>query len=259
MNTDTPETACADCGSTEESYFSRIEPMGYFCPDCGHEEGKPVERQCDNQVDQMTNITDTPETDEALSTAECESDLVIRMRRMERERDEWKAKYIWQNKDLGCELRDPNGTIWDHAKTLQRERDERRATCAMLGENMAVIEFQLAEAREQLAEIEAKMRAELGGHPNSQLWGEAGLIAATMRCVDALGEVTDQRDEAKAESIRWQSIAEGRGRTDDEEQLATVTAQRDRLAEALHKVSRSWNYAEVAQQALQSLTPNAEP
>jgi hypothetical protein len=30
--------------------------------------------------------------------------------------------------------------------------------------------------------------------------------------------------------------------------------QRDRLAEALHKVSRSWNYVEVAQQALQSLT-----
>jgi len=37
-------------------------------------------------------------------------------------------------------------------------------------------------------------------------------------------------------------------------ELATVTAQRDRLAEALRKVSRSWNYVEVAQQALQSLT-----
>lgn len=46
---------------------------------------------------------------------------------LERERDEWKAKYIQQNKDLGCELLDPNGTIWDHAKTLQRERDEARA------------------------------------------------------------------------------------------------------------------------------------
>jgi hypothetical protein len=50
------------------------------------------------------------------------------------------------------------------------------------------------EAREQLAEIEAKMRAELGGHPDSELWGDAGLIAATMRCVDALDEVTEQRD-----------------------------------------------------------------
>ena len=32
--------------------------------------------------------------------------------------------------------------------------------------------------------------------------------------------------------------------------------QRDKLAEALHKVSRSWNYVEVAREALQSLTPN---
>jgi kynureninase len=32
--------------------------------------------------------TDTPKTDEALSTAECEDDLVMSMRRMERERDE---------------------------------------------------------------------------------------------------------------------------------------------------------------------------
>lgn len=40
-----------------------------------------------------------------------------------RERDEWKEKYIQQNKDLGCEMMDPNGTIWDHAKKLQREVD----------------------------------------------------------------------------------------------------------------------------------------
>jgi len=44
-----------------------------------------------------------------------------------------------------------------------------------------------------------------------------------------------------------------------ERELATVTAQRDRLADALRKVSRSWNYGEVAQQALQSLTQNAKP
>lgn len=65
--------------------------------------------------------TDTPETDEALSTAECESDLVIKMRRMERERNEWKEKYIQQNKDLGCEMMDPDGTIWDYAKKVQSE------------------------------------------------------------------------------------------------------------------------------------------
>jgi hypothetical protein len=42
-----------------------------------------------------------------------------------------------------------------------------------------------------------------------------------------------------------------------EKGLAAVTEQRDRLAEALHKVPRSWNYVEVAREALQSLTnPN---
>ena len=124
--------------------------------------------------------TDTPETDAMeYFDAMCNPHRVVEAdfaRKLERERDEWKAKYIQQNKDLGCELRDPNGTIRDHAKTLQRERDE---------------------ARGQLAGVEDKMRVELGGHPDSELWGEAGLIAATMRCVDALGEVTEQRDEAR--------------------------------------------------------------
>jgi hypothetical protein len=78
------------------------------------------------------------------------------------ERDEWESKYIQQNKDLGCEMMDPNGTIWDHAKTLQRERDEARG-------------------------------------------------------------------------------------------------QRDMLAGALQKVSTSWNFVEVAREALQSLTPNEKP
>ena len=83
------------------------------------------------------NDTPTPETDAMLEAdwyrlEEYSAPLSAykRMtelcRTLERERDEWKAKYIQQNKDLGCELRDPNGTIWDHAKTLQRERDEAR-------------------------------------------------------------------------------------------------------------------------------------
>jgi hypothetical protein len=37
------------------------------------------------------------------------------------ERDEWKAKFIKQNKDLGCEMMDPSGTIWDYASATQRE------------------------------------------------------------------------------------------------------------------------------------------
>ena len=79
------------------------------------------------------------------------------------------------------------------------------------------------------------MRVELGGHPDSELWGEAGLIAATMRCVDALGEVTEQRDEARG--------------------------QRDRLAAALINCmpfisgEGCGEYSD-AKEALQSLTPN---
>jgi chromosome segregation ATPase len=37
------------------------------------------------------------------------------------QRDQWKDKYIQQNKDLGHELRDPNGTIWSECKRLQTE------------------------------------------------------------------------------------------------------------------------------------------
>jgi hypothetical protein len=32
------EPSCRHCGSTEDPYFSRIMPMGYFCPACGKED-----------------------------------------------------------------------------------------------------------------------------------------------------------------------------------------------------------------------------
>jgi Zn finger protein HypA/HybF involved in hydrogenase expression len=31
----TIDDKCPHCGSEEEPYFSRVVPMGYFCPDCG--------------------------------------------------------------------------------------------------------------------------------------------------------------------------------------------------------------------------------
>jgi uncharacterized coiled-coil DUF342 family protein len=40
-----------------------------------------------------------------------------------RERDQWKSKFVQANKDYGFELRDPCGTIWDHAKKLQQKCD----------------------------------------------------------------------------------------------------------------------------------------
>ena len=59
-----------------------------------------------------------------------EAEKLMRERNEAREqRDKWKAKYIQQNKDLGCEMMDPNGTIWDHAKNLQ---DQIRAMKKMI-------------------------------------------------------------------------------------------------------------------------------
>ena len=104
-------------------------------------------------------------------------ELAAENEKLERERDEWKAKYIQQNKDLGCEMMDPNGTIWDYAKWVQSE---------------------LTVVTKQRDQLEGKLCFELGGHPDSKLWGETGLIAATMRCVDALDAVTEQRDRLAA-------------------------------------------------------------
>lgn len=73
-------------------------------------------------------LAPTPETDDATLIAldiECggkfEAVHVQVSKRLERERNEWKAKYIQQNKDLGCEMMDPNGTIWDYAKKVQTD------------------------------------------------------------------------------------------------------------------------------------------
>jgi uncharacterized coiled-coil DUF342 family protein len=163
--------------------------------------------------------------------------LELKLAAMTAQRDEWKAKYIQQNKDLGYELRDPNGTIWSECKRLQSE--------------LTAATEQRDKAREELAGIENKMRFELGGHPDSELWGGAGLVAATMRCVDALGEVTDQLTTAT-------------------EQRDEARGQRDRLAEALEQLMAYQPRSTVittnerhvwsnAKDALQSLTQPTEP
>ncbi len=40
------------------------------------------------------------------------------------ERDDWKKKFQTLDKELKAELRDPNGTIWEHAAKLQEQADE---------------------------------------------------------------------------------------------------------------------------------------
>jgi hypothetical protein len=40
-----------------------------------------------------------------------------------KESNEWKKKFKDLNRELMCELRDPNGTIWEHARNLQKQLD----------------------------------------------------------------------------------------------------------------------------------------
>jgi hypothetical protein len=102
----------------------------------------------------------------------------------------------------------------------------------------------LTTVTEQRDRMEEKLRIELRGHPDSELWGDAGLIAATMRCVDALDEVTEQRDEAREalktggmlniiDRTHHERAAAIRERDEARHSLTTVTEQRDRLAEAI--------------------------
>jgi len=79
-------------------------------------------------------MTDTTETDDlARGNHVVPTEFA---EQLERERDEWKAKYLQQNKDLGHELLDPNGTIWSECKRLQtkltavtEQRDEAIRSC----------------------------------------------------------------------------------------------------------------------------------
>jgi uncharacterized coiled-coil DUF342 family protein len=71
------------------------------------------------------NDTPTPRTDERKASFALDTirQLETELTAVTEQRDQWKDKYIQQNKDLGHELRDPNGTIWSECKRLQTELD----------------------------------------------------------------------------------------------------------------------------------------
>ena len=64
------------------------------------------------------------------------------------------------------------------------------------------------------------------------------------------GELKRERDEARAEMIRWMSIAEGRGRTDDEPdtqaELAEAYAKLDRILKLTIHDDIFWAIEEIA-------------
>lgn len=92
-------------------------------------------------------------------SGERECDLRGKIERLEHERDDWKARYIQQNKDLGYEMRDPNLTIWGHAKKLQDENkalQEQLDAAIMLGKMQERRhERELAEARGESFQVQA--------------------------------------------------------------------------------------------------------
>ena len=47
-------------------------------------------------------------------------------RELERGLNEAKRSILKIHKDYGCEIRDPNGTIWEHAAKLQEQNDALR-------------------------------------------------------------------------------------------------------------------------------------
>jgi hypothetical protein len=192
-----------------------------------------------DRIIEAMNTQPTPETDSAYIQRPNEGawDFRVRqektMEKLERERDEWKEKYIQQNKDLGCELRDPNGTIWDHAKTLQSEVEYLKSQltqtqgCVTISRNGYVqeLERERDEAREIIAAaLKALPVGYLPAHtPESIPARIEDLCETIVETERELAEVTEQRD----------GITLRLGQT--QERMIDAERQRDRLAEALRK------------------------
>jgi len=65
----------------------------------------------------------------------------------------WKSKFIQQNKDLDCELMDPNGTIWDHAKKLQAENERLREALESIKREATDIEEDIQRSMLRIGKI----------------------------------------------------------------------------------------------------------
>jgi hypothetical protein len=79
-------------------------------------------------------------------------------------------------------------------------------------------------------DLEAKLRIALRGHPDCELWGDAGLIAATMRWVDALDKAIEQRDLWRTANVIISDYARKL-----ERELTAMTEQRDEARKLAEK------------------------
>jgi hypothetical protein len=120
MDKPTPEEKCLHCGSNEGFWFDRScdaegNMDGYRCNKCGEIE-KPSpspEARCEHD-DENPSCPKNQCVDDGIHTkCSCPEARV-----------DWEKKYKDLNTELMCELRDPNGTIWEHAKRLQDQLEE---------------------------------------------------------------------------------------------------------------------------------------
>ena len=83
--------------------------------------------------------------------------------------------------------------------------------------------------------IEEQLRIALEGHADSELWGEHGLIAATMRCVHGYEKLQSEltqaclREQSAIEDYKYQKAREGELNLQLSEELARTTDMSDRL------------------------------
>lgn len=88
-----------------------------------------------------------------------------------------------------------------------------------------VLQRELAEADHKW---ERRLIAALGGHADSKLWGDDGLIAATWRCVEGYEKMEKELAEAREDAANQRRLADLALAHRD-----VIIEQRDTLAEAL--------------------------
>ena len=119
-----------------------------------------------------------------------------------KERDEWKQKFIQQNKDLGCEMMDPGGTIWDYAKKLQADIAgwETKWKCAV--EMAAVAENERDEVkRKHLAEHDLANEAIATWQKTRD---ERDALQEQLDAAIMLGKMQERRHERERDAAREQ-------------------------------------------------------
>ncbi len=84
------------------------------CPTCGRPTPPSQDVECHCGMLVSHHVPATELCKRLRAAQQREASLIV-------ERDKWQAKFIQQNKDLGCEMMDPGGTIWDYAKQVQDE------------------------------------------------------------------------------------------------------------------------------------------